>query len=119
MGRAVVAWLAWLPAALASVLPACQCTYDGTSGGDELWNSRRRFNNQGGYKWEAKDAVHGGAYRFNGCGAHTRYLDKTWYQIGGYQRKFCFARDGKDCPGAKRDVPDAKWGKVLAGPRAA
>ena len=120
MGRAVVAWLAWLPAGLASVLPACQCTYDGTSGGDELWNSRRRFNGGKGYKWKAKDAVHGGAYRFNGCGAHTRYLDKTWYQIGGYQRKFCFARDGNDCPGAKRDkLPDAQYGKVLAGPRAA
>ena len=117
MGRAVVAWLAWLPASLASVLPACQCTYDGTSGGDELWHSPHGVAK--GYKWKAKDAVHGGAYRFNGCGAHTRYMDEYWEQIGGYKRKFCFARDGKDCPGAKRDVPDAKWGKVLAGPRAA
>ena len=76
MGRAVVAWLAWLPAALASVLPACQCTYDGTSGGDELWNSPP-FNTANGYgKWKAKDAIHGGAYRFNGCGAHTRYMDE-------------------------------------------
>ena len=79
MGRAVVAWLAWLPASLASVLPACQCTYDGTSGGDELWNSPQ-YGEKGyknGYeKWKAKDAVHGGAYRFNGCGAHTRYMDE-------------------------------------------
>ena len=74
MGRAVVAWLAWLPAALASVLPACQCTYDGTSGGDELWHSPHGVAK--GYKWKAKDAVHDGAYRFNGCGAHTRYMDE-------------------------------------------
>lgn len=68
----------------------CQCSVDGFSGGtDVLYNART------GSIYRSKNVVKGGPYQFIGCGAHTRYYDRSAKQIAGYPWKFCYTYGGR------------------------